>query len=300
MSEDQEYVVAIAQYGSISKAAKAVNLTQPGLSQRLKKLETALGAELFDRRTSKLRLTDAGEVYLRYALQAIAAEETMRRDVYQAVNSRRQRLRVAVSMSRANSLLHEPVMSFYESHQGCTLEFVELGDLDALHGLFLSDMVDFALLAPVSPDSATYIVNSIMKERLVLAASPKLAAPQLAKTRERSLARLPELEGLPFVLPSCGRYFDPLVERFVELSGARLDIAVRGCSTTMALDLVRSGLGVAIVPSTSVFARDDVQAFPIQGMMTEVDLNYIRRRDRESYEEEELFISILKDWIAEA
>lgn len=300
MLEDQQYVVAIAQYGSISKAARAVHMSQPGLSQRLKKLEQELGCELFDRTSSKLTLTSAGEVYLRYALRAIASEETMRRDVYEVANLKRQRLRVAVSMPRANSLLAQPVMSFYESHQGCTLEFVELEDLDVLHNLFLTEAVDFALLAPVTLDTSTYYVESLMKERPVLAASRNLNAPQLLRAKKTKRVRLAELEGLPFVLPTCSRYLDPLIERYVDSSGARLDIAVRGCSTDMAVDLVRSGLGVAIVPSTSLICKKDVVAYELEDMVVEIDLNYIRHHYRDVYDEERLFIDIFKEWLGTA
>lgn len=69
---------------NISKAARAVHITQSGLSQRLCRLEARLGCELFDRSTSPLRPTASGEVFIRYAFRAIAAEDNMRRDVREA------------------------------------------------------------------------------------------------------------------------------------------------------------------------------------------------------------------------
>lgn len=59
-----EYVIAIAEEGSLNKAAEKLFISQPALSQRLKKLEDELGTELFRRENSGLVITDAGRVYI--------------------------------------------------------------------------------------------------------------------------------------------------------------------------------------------------------------------------------------------
>ena len=56
-----EYFVAIVEAGSLTKAAEHLYVSQPSLSQYLKRLEASLGVELFDRSTSPLRLTYTGE-----------------------------------------------------------------------------------------------------------------------------------------------------------------------------------------------------------------------------------------------
>ena len=58
-----EYFVAIVDEGSLTKAAEHLYVSQPSLSQYLKRLEASLGVELFDRSTSPLRLTYTGERY---------------------------------------------------------------------------------------------------------------------------------------------------------------------------------------------------------------------------------------------
>ena len=59
-----EYVIAISEEKSISKAAEKLYITQPALSQRLKKLEEELGTPLFYRDSGGLALTDAGRIYI--------------------------------------------------------------------------------------------------------------------------------------------------------------------------------------------------------------------------------------------
>jgi len=59
-----KYVLTIAEAGSISKAADELNISQPSLSQYVKKIETQLAVELFDRTNGNCRLTDAGNTVI--------------------------------------------------------------------------------------------------------------------------------------------------------------------------------------------------------------------------------------------
>jgi len=296
LNEDFRYITAIAEHGSISKAARAAHVSQPALSQRLKRLETQLGTELFTRGTSPLRPTASGEVFLDYARKAIAAEDSMRRDVFSVAHQGRRSLRIGVSMARANAFLPEPIVSFYETHQGCTLELRELSSLKQMHDLFITDKIDFAVLTPISPDPNAYYTEVLCHERLMAVVSSQLRVPQLENALLEKVS-LRQLEGIPFVLPTCGNYFDPLISRMIDVFGVQLDIVVRDCSAEMALAMVRDGLGVALAPSTWLTGQQDLRAFELDGIEAGNVLRYVRRHDRNPSQEEQLFISILRDWL---
>ncbi|MBQ2681697.1 MAG: LysR family transcriptional regulator, partial [Eggerthellaceae bacterium] len=104
MNEDFRYMAAIAEHGSISKAARVMHISQPALSQRLKRIESRMGTELFDRSATPLRPTASGEVFMRYALRAIAAEDAMLREVSSIACEQKRRLRIGIAMARANAL----------------------------------------------------------------------------------------------------------------------------------------------------------------------------------------------------
>lgn len=65
-----QYLIAIAEHGSYTRAAEALHVSQPSLSQQIKLLEEALQASLLDRSGRNVRLTHAGEVYLSHARRA--------------------------------------------------------------------------------------------------------------------------------------------------------------------------------------------------------------------------------------
>ena len=96
-----EYFVAIVDEGSLTKAAEHLYVSQPSLSQYLKRLEANLGVELFDRSASPLRLTYTGERYYQYVLQMMKLDENIRREFQDIKNQTSGRLRLGVALWRA-------------------------------------------------------------------------------------------------------------------------------------------------------------------------------------------------------
>ena len=100
-----EYFVAIVDEGSLTKAAEHLYVSQPSLSQYLKRLEANLGVELFDRSASPLRLTYTGERYYQYVLQMMKLDENIRREFQDIKNQTSGRLRLGVALWRGACLL---------------------------------------------------------------------------------------------------------------------------------------------------------------------------------------------------
>src|SRR5487761_505072 len=73
------YLLAVAELRSFTRAAEALYVSQPALSQQIKQLEESLDVKLFDRSGRTVRLTDSGEVYVRYARRALAELSSAKR-----------------------------------------------------------------------------------------------------------------------------------------------------------------------------------------------------------------------------
>lgn len=73
-----EYALALAKYGSYSKAARAVGITQPAMSLRIKKLEEAIGLMLFDRTQKPVRPTIEGTLFLEKAQLLLTQAEQLK------------------------------------------------------------------------------------------------------------------------------------------------------------------------------------------------------------------------------
>src|SRR5712692_5654405 len=94
----------VANAGHFGKAAAALRITQPALTQRIQALERELGVQLLTRSAREVRLTPAGEILLPYATNLIQVEDRAIRDLADNASDRTGNLRVAY-------LLHGSIVS---------------------------------------------------------------------------------------------------------------------------------------------------------------------------------------------
>lgn len=84
-----EHLVAVAQYGTLSRAAEALNTSQPVLSRTMQRLEEELQVSLFDRRKNRLTLNPNGEVAVQCARKVLEEARRMAEQVRAFDRSRR-------------------------------------------------------------------------------------------------------------------------------------------------------------------------------------------------------------------
>lgn len=121
-----QYFLAVAQHEGFTKAAAALHVSQPALSQQVRQLEESLGAQLFDRSGRKTRLTDAGEVYLRHALRAAQELQQGKRAIHDVGDLSRGTLRIAVTPTFTTYLVGPLVEAFHRRYPNITLTVREV------------------------------------------------------------------------------------------------------------------------------------------------------------------------------
>ncbi|MFI6498658.1 LysR family transcriptional regulator [Nonomuraea typhae] len=121
------YAIAIARAGSLRRAAGVLHIAQPTLSEQLKALEKEIGAELFTRSSSGVRLTEAGEVFL---AQATVAVDAFERAVV-AARGKGQALRIGV----ADGLCDVQARLFSHLPGGPRLRVVPMGTAEQIVSL---------------------------------------------------------------------------------------------------------------------------------------------------------------------
>jgi len=89
-----QYLVAIAEHGSYTRAAEVLHVSQPTLSQQIKQLEESLQSPLLDRSGRTVQLTNAGEIYLRHARRAWGELDGGARAIHDVQNLSRGTLRL--------------------------------------------------------------------------------------------------------------------------------------------------------------------------------------------------------------
>ncbi len=111
------YFLAVAEQGNFTRAAEALHVSQPTLSQQIKQLEDALGAPLFDRSGRAVRLTDAGEAWMRYARLALQDLDAGARAIHDVATLARGHLRLAMTPTFTAYLVGPTIDAFYQIKQ---------------------------------------------------------------------------------------------------------------------------------------------------------------------------------------
>ena len=166
-----QYLLAIAEYGSYTRAAKALHVSQPTLSQQIKQLEETLQARLLDRSKRTVRLTNAGEVYLRHARRARGELDAGMRAINDVQDLSRGSLRLGwtpITDYLTCSLLE----NYNNRFPGITLSTLEMPQ-DNIEAAIIEDKFDFgiAFSKPFSADeqSSDIAMDMLFQEDLCLA-----------------------------------------------------------------------------------------------------------------------------------
>jgi DNA-binding transcriptional LysR family regulator len=187
-----QYFVAIAEERSFTRAAERLWVAQPGLSTQIRRLESELGVQLFERHTRGADLTAAGEVFLERARTVLAAAETARstgRDLEEGLVGRvRLGIVAGAGWPGASALLGQ---------FGRERPAVELTVVESYGGTLLRDLRDGRLDAMIAPSA----FGSAELRRVRLGREPWLVlAGQGHRLAGSGPVAVPELAGERFVV----------------------------------------------------------------------------------------------------
>ncbi|HEX2034113.1 MAG TPA: LysR substrate-binding domain-containing protein [Chloroflexota bacterium] len=270
------YFEAVATQLHFTRAAQALHVAQPSVSQQIRKLEEELGAPLFHRLKRRVELTEAGRLLLPRARAVLRELAEGRAEVQELAALRRGTLSVGAPPSVGTHLLPRVLASFRRRYPGIALTFREAGSRTLVERLVDGEL-DLAVVIPSSPHPALETMP-LLEERLLL------ALPRDHRLARRSRIAVRELREEPFVMFREGVY--ELREQTLAAcrrAGFEPRIALDGGEMDSVLRFVTAGLGVAILPESVLDGRDDATspvAVPLSGPTLRRSLVIARRRDR--------------------
>jgi len=174
-----QYIKTIAECGSITAASKKLFVSQPALSQMLRQIEQEIELPVFDRSTSPLRLTYAGEKYLRAADRILAASAELESQLREIRQEHSGRLRLGISVTRAMQVMPLVLPVFINQYSGVTLEIREGGSA-TLEQMLQTGEIDLAMAA-LESTSPNMTYELIEKETIgILAGADSAVCKRLA------------------------------------------------------------------------------------------------------------------------
>lgn len=131
-SQTLRIVAAIAEYGSITRAAAVLGFSQPAVSQQLKRVESRIGMPLVTRAGRGIRLTDAGAVVARHATAVLTALDTAAGELSDLAGLRAGRVRLAAFPSASSTIVPRLIQTMGAEHAGVQFTYLEAEPPEAL------------------------------------------------------------------------------------------------------------------------------------------------------------------------
>lgn len=163
----KKYVYEIYKERSFSKAAQNLYISQPSLSARIKKIETDLGAPIFDRSTSPLRLTEFGEAYIKAAEEIFQIEQQIENYANDLNTLKCGHLSIGGSNLFAAYVLPPLILRFKQLYPDITIRVTE-GNTTQLEEMLGNNTLDL-VIDNYRYDSSLYDRTIYCKEAILLA-----------------------------------------------------------------------------------------------------------------------------------
>lgn len=289
-----EAFVEVARRLNFTRAARALHVAQPAVSQHIARLEAELGVALFDRGGRAVRLTEAGERLVPFAERVLADIAAAHHAIATLRNLFAGRINVGVTPTVATHLLPRVLAAYRERHPQIEVALRE-GGAGALVTMVERGAVDLAVVVlPV--EHPTIATEPLFTEDLMLAVA---ASSPLARSAGRAVP-LSAVASEPFILYRASYHLRSATINGCRAAGFEPRVALEGGEMETVLRMVAAGLGVSLVPQLAFEGapRPGVVALRVSVPPLTRTLAIARRHDRRLGPAAEAFLATLRAVVA--
>lgn len=239
------YFVEVARQKNFSRAAEICHVSQPSLSQQIKKLEEEVDGPLFLRNRGRITLSPLGEAFLQYAQAIMASVASAEEFVAESRSLARRTLRFGAIPTIAPYLIPEIFAAIHQHEPAIKFELVE-DRTEKLTEALANGSIDFALLSP--PTSIDTICEHLVlrRDELLLTLPADHA---LAKARRITPT---QLAGETIITLEDSHCLSREISAYCASVGLNPDLNIRGSQIETLLRLVEHGFGITFTPRIAV------------------------------------------------
>ncbi|MDR0278691.1 MAG: LysR family transcriptional regulator [Paucimonas sp.] len=248
------YFIAVAEELHFGRAAEALGISQPPLSQQIQALEQELGARLFDRTNRRVALSEAGRLFLEEARQVLAQVDKAADVARRAQLGELGEMKIGFTSSAPfNSSIPKAIYSFRQRFPAVHLNLQEMSSRDVADAL-LDESIEVGLMRPLPlPDSL--VATELFREPLVAVLN---ADHPLAQGSAKGV-ELAALANEPFVFfpRSYGSGLHAQLLSLARAAGFTPHFSQEAGEVMTIIGLVSAGLGVSVLPASFQRMRID-------------------------------------------
>jgi len=281
--------IAVADMKNFSKAARAVNLTQPAVSKQISSLEAEYQVALFVRNGRNVELTDAGKILYRHAVEVLEAREQMKKALRLFSHKVRGTLLVGASTIPGQYILPALLGKFISSHPDVMIT-VEIGDTRVITDKLLSGVLDVAVVGATISEPGV-VSEAFAEDEIVL------IVPPTHRLAGRTEVSFDDLGNERFVWREKGSATREVVEKVLGSRVLQLNKVMELGSTEAVLSAVQADAGLAFVSrwATAECGRGTTaRVLRLKGIRMRRQLYISYLRAREYMVTVEVFVSFLR------
>ena len=253
-SRQLQYAILLSEVKNFSQVAEKLNISQPALSKQILSLENELGIKLFDRSTTPLTLTPAGQHFIREAQELLFKEDQLLRSLEQFKSGEAGQLVIGTTPFRSSYLIPAIMKDFRKAYPHIRLTLHEAG-VDVLRKEAAEGKFDFAVVnLPV--DEANLNVSPLQPDRLVLVVPNRLThlIPNVQQLQEVTFDLC---KALPFATVHPAQEMRRLLEKLCATYGFHPQIAAEVVGLNTAWAVVNAGVAATILPAQFVSCQPE-------------------------------------------
>lgn len=254
------YICTVADHCNISKAAKALMISQPSLSNFIAKTEKTLGVRLFERSASApLKLTYAGERFVAHARKILMQSNSMLREMSDISGSIAGRIVLGFPHERLSYMAPAILPKYKQLYPQIELKF-ETANGTALLDHLQTGQIDIAVLPHCKGNAVLETVDLFEETLYLITGGHGLPDEYLSDSVNRKLEPA-KLGDLDFILLHEGHVMRIFMDEYFESLGIEPKVILETSSNLASYKLAASGLGATVVPQTTVaLAREEPNA----------------------------------------
>ncbi len=270
-----QYFIAVAEQGSVSRAAHRLSISQSSVTEAIKELEGDLGVALFERHARGLNITHRGHQFLRHATRILAEVSDARRSFGDETQPQSGELHLGVTSLVAGYVLSDLLARYRRANPAIEVSAIE-DNGDYLEHLLVGGELDVAVM-----------VISNLRDRMALQAeilevSPyRLWLPLGHPLAAADIIGLEDLAGQPLIMLTIDE-IETSTGNLLAALGARPNVAFRTRSVEAVRSLVATGAGIALLPDLVYrpwsLEGDRIEQRDISGTLPVVQVGMVWRR----------------------
>lgn len=258
-----EYIVKIADAGSITRAAEQLYISQSGLNQQLLKLEKELGLPLFHRSKNNLRLTEAGKIYVEYGRRIMQLKSEAYDKINDLEDNHRGILKIGLTPERGTTMLLNIYAKFHQAFPNTTIAPAEI-QVKKQITMLAKDQLDLGFLTITEADKINTLEYLNIRHEHILLGIPRshpLAAyanPPYEPYAEIDLARFKDEQ---FILMFKDSTLRTIIDPLFKNAGFTPKILFETASNRTLFTMVKNKMGCTLLSETYAKSQQEIAYF---------------------------------------